>query len=111
EASRTGDNRLSWEVEDEVLTAACIDGPGSIARLTASRSALGPGDRSVVSGLIGMAERVSVDRDDLLAIWAFSTGQLCWQVDADRRRLVEVREALASAAQRMGATDLPGLMS
>jgi len=112
EASRTGDNRLSWEIEGEVLTAACIDGPSSIARLTcASQSALEPGDRAIVSGLIGMTERVSVDRNDVLAVWAFSTGQLCWQVDADRRRLVEVREALVSAAQRMGATDLPDSMS
>ena len=36
EASRTGDNELSWEVEGEVLTVASINGPSSIARSDAS---------------------------------------------------------------------------
>src|SRR6266404_2722883 len=111
EASRTGDNRLSSQIESEVFTAACIEGPSSIARFTrVSPSALEPGDFSIVSGLIGMAERVTIERVDLLAIWAFSTGQLCWQVKVDRDRLGEIRTVLEQAARRIGIADLSALM-
>lgn len=112
EASRTGDNRLSWEVDDAVLTAACMCGPDSLRRLVARPNAiLDADDRAILSGLLGSAKQVRAAREDLLGIWSLAIGQLCWQVDRDRGRLVEVRDALVALAHEMGLTDLPDLMA
>jgi hypothetical protein len=112
EASRTGDNRLRWSVEKEVLTAACIDGPTSIARITGSPEiVIDPADNCIVSGLIGMIERSAVKHQDILAIWSFCTGRLCWQADSDRGTLVEVREAILTAAIKAGAADPSAIMA
>ncbi len=111
EASRVGDNRLSWEVDDAVLTAACITGPGSVSRLARNpNGALSRGSRSLVSGLLAMTKTVSVSREDVLAIWAFCTGQLCWQLESDGHRLADARVALVGAAARIGAADVATLM-
>jgi hypothetical protein len=107
EASRTGDNRMSWRVEAAVLTAACAEGPCAVARLIdVSDSALAPGDPSLLRGLAGAARLGAMDRTALMATWAFATGQLCWQSDADRGQLADVREALLSGGMRAGADGL-----
>ncbi|MCC7061845.1 MAG: AAA family ATPase [Planctomycetes bacterium] len=104
EASRAGDNRVSWDVEEAVLATTCIHGPASLARLTGLPNAsVGAKDHSVVCGLLRMAERVSLPSPDLLAIWAFCTGKMCWQVRHDRERLVEARDQLLKCKGTLAA--------
>ena len=52
-----------------------------------------------------MLETESLQRSELLSIWAFCIGQQCWRVHADRQVLADAREALLAAAQRGGIRD------
>ena len=98
EASRVGDNRMSSDVEDDVLTAASIIGPTAVARIAnGPDSEIGAGHRAILAGLLGMAKATSLTSDDFRAIWSFFAGQLCWQVGSDRQLLAEARQVLSQA--------------
>lgn len=101
EASRTGANKLSPEVERAVATAASLDGAASLASLVLGDTPVLPvGDPAIVDGVLARIRERSMTRPELLATWAFCTGQLCWQLDDDHRRLAHIREAIADAAAR-----------
>lgn len=103
EATRTGDNRVGERIETAVLSAACIDGPSAIARIALTEeTALGLGEDALVRALLRMLETKSLQRSDLLSIWAFCIGQQCWRVHADRQVLADARDALIAAAERGG---------
>src|SRR5690606_26562872 len=95
-----------------VVGAACTDGPEALGQLAlAEHSVLAPGDYSVVQGLLEMCQRKPVSRRTLMAIWAFATSQLCWQVERDREKLASVREALLAVAKRDALDGVANSMS
>jgi len=101
EASRTGDNRLSEQVDGQVVAAACLDGPYALARIVrAPATVLAPGDDTVITGILGMVDCGALGRGDLLSVWSFCTGHLCWQVDRHRNLLARARESIIAAADR-----------
>ncbi|WFM70500.1 ATP-binding protein [Halomonas sp. CKK8] len=103
EATRTGDNRVGGAIETAVLSAACVDGPSAIARIAlTTETALEVGDDALVYALLRMVETEPLQSSELLSIWAFCIGQLCWRVHADRQVLADARDALLAAAQRGG---------
>lgn len=106
EATRTGDNAVRENIDTAVLTAACLDGPAAIARIAlVDETALEAGDDALVYALLRMLETKSLQRSELLSIWALCIGQHCWRVHADRQVLADAGEALLAAAQRGGIQD------
>jgi hypothetical protein len=107
EASRVGENRFGSQVEDAVLTAACISGPRSISQIArAPNGVLAKGTRGLISALTRMTKTAPVSRDDLIAIWSLCTGQLSWQIEMDRHHLADVRAELVAAAARADLADV-----
>ena len=106
EATRTGDNRVGGRIETAVLSAACLAGPAPLGRIAlVDETALEAGDDALVYALLRMLESKSLNRSELLSIWALCIGQHCWRVDADRPVLADARDALLAAAQRGGIRD------
>ncbi len=109
EATRAGDNRVGGRIETAVLSAACLEGPSAIARIALTgESALEAGDDALVYALLRVLETKTLQRSELLSIWAFCIGMLCWRVHADRQVLADARAALLDAAQRGGLRDFDG---
>ncbi|MGC4114485.1 MAG: AAA family ATPase [Myxococcales bacterium] len=112
EASRTGDNRLSSQIDSEVLGAASVEGPSALSSLASRLYGAGEiDDRDIVEGLISTVRRTRPLRSDLLAMWAFCTGSFCWQVDEDRRWLHDLREAVLEVGRASGFGDLADTLS
>jgi hypothetical protein len=111
EATRTGSNRLASEVDTAVLGNACLQGPAAVASVILSNeSPVEPGDRDLIRGLLRVPQTQPVERDFLLAVWAFCTGQLLWQNREDRKLLGAVRETLIAAALRCSIPGIPSAM-
>jgi hypothetical protein len=106
-ASSIGGNPYENEVDSAVLAAAAIAGPAALARFVGHDNALfAAEDRALLDGIVGMTAVTTLSREELIAIWSFGTGQLCWLSDEDRFRLAQLRRHLLASGERAGVGGL-----
>jgi hypothetical protein len=113
EASRTGDNRASWEVTTALVELAASVGPHALESLLASAGeSISSMDFAFGEGLSSHARRTPLCKEDLCAFWALTIGQFSWRNYSDRKHLGEMRTALKESARGWGcAEELESLLN
>lgn len=93
-----GDNRLAYQVDEAILSAAGSHGPGwFVAVLASELSGIAPEDYVVVPALTSVMTAANLRPSEALAAWAFGTGQLSVYARQQRPRLAELRDRLLRA--------------
>lgn len=104
--SRNGENSLSGVVEAAVYQTAAAHGRREVLRLAESRRLHADGQQlprgEVIEFLLAAASdgAAPLDKDEIEAVWAATTGLFSWTVRDDRHFIARMRAQLQTAAGR-----------
>ena len=106
-AEDLGDNRMSSDVETEILLNAAKEGPSQLWKVLTLISQ-DDGRRwfkldyiGTFHALIRLTETAAFTREDILGLWSLAIGALSWTNENDQRTLEDFRNALIAATRKL----------
>ncbi|SIS43493.1 ATP-binding protein [Salimicrobium flavidum] len=105
EATRVGDNRISYLVDDSVAGVASSNGVSAMWRLYMAENMMEPlidHKEMLFDGLIEMLGNQDLPEQEYLALWSFGVGVFNWENGVDRCYLSDLKKAIFIAMNRNG---------